>query len=305
MEDQGLFEIFDDGFIEPKQEEKTQLIADLQSGNFHLSFSALSAFAISPRSFIAYKLQEKKTTKAMTLGQAVHCLVLEPDAFKDRFFVAPDVNGATKEGKATWHKIYCDFVDDVPADEFKMKIDDIIEAVRQKNGTIVLAGKVNEDAKNRARALTKNRACRYVLDQITQTEMFLPNDFQIAGVRFKGAIDGKGTGVIADIKNMPDATLDKAIGSIWSRRLHWQAFAYDSAFGGGHNCHILCVDGFGETSAHCFSEIHLHRAESQIKKYIQHFKGAVFESIYDPSIWDMSQDFWLRSDMNTEGINFL
>lgn len=306
MEEQNeIFGIFDDGYTEPKAEEKAQLIVDLQSGNFHLSFSALSAFAISPRAFIAYKLQEKKTTKAMIMGQAVHCLVLEPDAFADRFYIAPEVNGATKEGKAAWHKIYCDFVEDVPADDFKMKIDDIIKVVEDSTRIIVLPGKTEQEAKARSRALINNRACRAILDQITQTEMFLPDDYKIDGIKFKGALDAKGKRIIADIKNMPDATIQKAVGSIWSRRLHWQAYAYDSAYGGGHKCHILCVDGIGETSVHCFTDHHLVVAERQVKKYIQHFKKCIFESLFDATVWDQSQDFWLRSDMNEYGINYL
>ena len=52
-------DLFEDGYIEPKAEEKAALIAELQSGNYKLSFSSLSAFAVSPRAFIAYKLQEE------------------------------------------------------------------------------------------------------------------------------------------------------------------------------------------------------------------------------------------------------
>lgn len=305
MESNSVFELFDGEYVEPKAEEKAALIASLHSGNYTLSFSALSAFAISPRAFIAYKLQERKQTKAMVMGEAVHCLVLEPDHFNDRFFIAPEVNGATKEGKAVWHKIYCDFVTDVPADEFKMKIDDIINAIKSACNVTVLPATSHNEAKMRANALVNNRACRSVLNQISSTEIALPDGFKIGGITFKGRIDGKGDGVICDVKNVPDATLQKAVGSIWSRRLHWQMFAYDAAFNYGHTCHILCVDGAGETSAHAFSESHLMSAEKQIKKYVQHFKQAVFESEFDSGIWDMSQDFWLRSDMNRNGVNFL
>lgn len=42
--------------------------------------------------------EEKKDS--LTLGSAIHCAVLEPDQFAKRFAVAPDVSGATKEGKA-------------------------------------------------------------------------------------------------------------------------------------------------------------------------------------------------------------
>lgn len=301
----SIFDLFDGGFVEPKSEERAALIASLHSGNYRLSFSSLSAFAISPRAFIAYKLQERKETKAMVMGEAVHCLVLEPELFNDRFFVAPDVNGATKEGKSTWHKIYCDFVGDVPVDEFKMKIDDIISAIKESTGVTVLPGASEKEARSRATALVKNRACRSILDKITQTEIKLPDGFSIGGINFTGRIDGRGDGVIIDIKNVPDATIHKAVGSIWSRRLNWQMYAYDAAFGFGHACSILCVDGAFETSAHTFSESHLMSAERQILKYVQQFKKAVFESQFDDGVWDMSQDFWLRSDMNEFGVNYL
>ena len=304
MEDQNILGIFDDGYEEPKAEEKAALIAELQSGDYHLSFSALSAFAISPRAFIAYKVREKKTTDAMVLGEIVHCLVLEPDAFADRFFIAPNVNGATKEGKEVWKKIYADFVTE-PEPDFKKSINEIIAAVKEHTKVTVVKGQMHENGKLRARAITKNRACRYVLDQITHTELSLPDDYQIDGVKFRGYIDGKGPGVICDIKNMPDATVDKASGSIWSRRLHWQAYAYDTAFNRGHDCYILAVDGTGETSVHRFSDKNMFSAERQIQRYITEFKRCVFESMFDDTIWEQSQDFWLRSDINTHGINQL
>jgi len=92
-----------------------------------------------------------------------------------------------------------------------LKIDDIIQAVEVATGVIVLPGKSEQEAKARARALINNKACRHVLDQITATELFLPENFQISGIKFKGALDAKGNRIIADIKNMPDATLQKAI----------------------------------------------------------------------------------------------
>lgn len=306
---ENSFEIFEDGYVEPKQEEKNELIAKLQAGDFTLSFSSLSAFAISPAAFIAYKLQERKTTKAMLLGEVMHFLVLEPDKAKEveensneRYFLAPNVNGATKEGKAVWEKIYADFVGE-PGENFKMKIDDIIAAVKDATGTVIIPGAIYEEAKFRARRIFANRACRSVLNQIDYTEKKIEFDF--SGLKFRGVIDAGGHRIIADLKNMPDATLEKATGSIWARRLHWQAFGYDTAIGGGNLCHILAVDGNGETSVHAFNQRNLDAAERQMKRVCGYFKQAVVESLFDPGIWDMSQDFWLRSDMNTHGINYL
>ena len=34
------------------------------------------------------------------MGSAIHCLLLEPDEFKDRFIIAPPFNRRTNAGKA-------------------------------------------------------------------------------------------------------------------------------------------------------------------------------------------------------------
>lgn len=302
------FELFEEGYLEPKAEEKAALIAKLQSGDFNLSFSSLSAFAVSPAAFIAYKLQESKTTKAMLLGELVHCLVLEPDKAKERYFIAPNVNGATAEGKNEWARIYMDFLDvDLQTNKqgnYQIpKIEDIIAHIKAETGTTIIPHSTNEEARFRARKLISNRACRSVLNQINYTERKI--EFEFSGLKFRGVIDGGGDGVIADIKNMPDASLDKAVGAIWGRRLHWQAFGYDSSLGGGNTCYILAVDGNGETSVHAFNHNNLNAAEKQMKRYIHYFKSCIIESLFDPEIWDSSQDFWLRSELNTHGINFL
>lgn len=319
---------FEDGYIEPKAEEKSALIAKLQSGDFSLSFSSLSAFAISPAAFIAYKLQEYKTTKAMLMGEVVHCLVLEPEKMGERYHIAPNVNGSTAEGKNAWGRLYLDFLgnriesggldaETEKAIEGKIngvtenkqgnlqapKIDDIIADVKVFTGTTIIPHTAHEEAKFRARKLLSNRACRHVINQFTYTERKINFDF--CGMKFRGVIDGGGQGIIGDLKNMPDATIDKAQHAIWGRRLHWQAFGYNEAMGGGNECYILAVDGNGETSAHWFSERNLMAAERQMKRYCQKFKECITESLFDVSVWDMSQDFWLRSEMNEFGINHL
>ena len=178
----------------------------------------------------------------------------------------------------------------------------MVSAVKDSTGTIVLPGKVDAEAKFRARSVLKNTACRYVLDRITQTEISV--NWEFCGVNFRGVVDAKGESIIADLKNMPDATLYKAGSAIWSRRLHWQAYGYDRAMGGGNACHIIAVDGNGETSVHCFSDKNLWSAENQLKRYCYEFKRCVLESMFDPTIWDASQEFWLKTDMNTHGINY-
>lgn len=303
-------------YAEPKAEEKAAVIASLQSGDYSLSFSSISAFMLSPRAFIAYKVQERKTTPAMVLGEAVHCLLLESDQFYSRFHIAPQVSGSTKEGKAAWAAIYQALVIEAQLDHVQKQIlqNDfetngaptipvITEWARNTSGIMILKAADAEDAKFRARMLYQNRAVRSVLDRIHTTE--IKCETEIAGVRFTGRIDALGDGLLADIKNMPDAGRDAATRAIWARRLHWQAYIYDKSQGGGNEYFVLAVDPAGETSVHCFSDRNLWAAERQLEKAVHYFKQAVTDSLFDPGIWDMSQDFWFRSDMNRHGINYL
>lgn len=319
--DQNPYLLFEDTYIEPKQEEKDALIDKLQGGDYTLSYSSLSAFTVSPRNFIAYKLKEKKTTPAMILGEAVHCKILEPDAFKERYYVAPEVNAATSEGKNTWAKIYMELTgDELPTNKAGNyvipKIAELIDAIKlyttetdkvtkkvTKPGITVLPGAVNKDADFRARMLIRNKATRWIIDQITQTELDI--QFEFSGIRFTGRVDGSGRNLIADIKNMPDATLHAAKYAIMGRKMYWQAFCYDTALEGTRDCYILAVDGNGETSAHRFDQKHKERAEVEMSEYCDKFKDLIADSFFDRAVWDQSQEYWLKSEHNPIGINFL
>jgi hypothetical protein len=57
-----------------------------------ISHSGLNAFEISPRSYRRYKdyRDNSNTTMSLNLGSAVHCYILEPDEFYDRYRITPN-----------------------------------------------------------------------------------------------------------------------------------------------------------------------------------------------------------------------
>lgn len=294
-----------ENFTEPKAEEKAAVIAKISGGEFSLSFSALSAFAISPYAFIAYKVQERKQTPAMLMGEIVHCRVLEPDQFDKRYRIAPTVNAATTEGKNTWGGIFEEMTgEELPRnkqDNYVIpKVADLIEEIKAKTGIIVIPGKVAEEGDFRARRLLKNKASRWVIDQLTQTEEAV--EIEVNGVKVRGRIDGRSDGIIMDIKNVVNAELHAAAYAIKSRKLHWQAWIYSQALG-IRNYYIACVDGRGEVSVHLVSEKMIDQAEIEIWEYVDRFKDLAMAGMFDPSVWDQSQDFWLQKAENTVGIN--
>ena len=75
-----------------------------------INCSGLKLIARTPAHFKYYKehLNEKPPTPSFILGTAVHCAVLEPDTFKDRYAVAPQYDKRTKEGKAIWAGLEAD-----------------------------------------------------------------------------------------------------------------------------------------------------------------------------------------------------
>lgn len=294
-------------FVEPKAEQKAEVIAKLSAGDYSLSFSALTAFAISPYNFICYKVQEWKQTPAMLMGDVVHCRLLEPDEFDKRYRVAPNVSASTTEGKAVWAEIFETMVGEELArnkvgNPVLPKIADLIEEIKAKTGITVIPGKVGEEGDFRARRLLKNRASRHIIDQLTQTELAV--EFELSGIKIRGRVDGCSDKIIMDIKNVVNAELHAAAYAIKSRKLHWQAFAYGKATG-IWDYYICCVDGRGEVSVHKISQRMLDQAELEMTEYTERFKDLAFEGNFDPSVWEQSQDFWLKSTENPYGINLM
>ena len=294
-------------FVEPKAEEKAAVIAVISNGKYSLSFSALTAFAISPYAFIAYKVQERKQTPAMLMGEVVHCRLLEPDEFDKRYRIAPNVSASTTEGKNAWAAIFEEMTGEELArnkvgNPVIPKVADLIEEIKLKTGITVLPGKVAEEGDFRARRLLKNRASRWVIDQLTQTEM--PIEFELDGVKIRGRIDGASESIICDVKNVVNAELHAAAFAIKSRKLHWQAWAYSRATG-IRKYFIPCVDGRGEVSVHLVSDKMLDQAEIEVTECVDRFKDLAMEGMFDPGVWEQSQDFWLKSPENPYGLNLM
>lgn len=294
-------------FTEPKAEEKALLIARLSAGDYSLSFSSLSAFSVSPYAFIAYKVAERKETPAMLMGEVVHCRVLEPEEFDKRYRVAPNVSASTTEGKAVWAEIFeemtgVELARNKQGNPILPKMADLINEIKAKTGVTVLPGSVAEEGDFRARRLLQNRASRWVIDQLTQTEAAI--EFDCQGVKIRGRVDGLGENLILDIKNVPNAELRAASFTIKARKLHWQAWAYCKATG-IRNYYISCVDGNGEVSVHKIPDRMLEQAEIEVNEYVDRFKDTAMAGMFDHSIWEQSQDFWLRTDENPNGINLM
>lgn len=300
-------------YVEPKESEIKEVIDSLHRDDFTLSYSSISAFGISPRAFIAYKVRERKETDAMLLGTVVHCLILEPDIFAKRYVVGPNVNASTIEGKEAWAEFATERGVTIEKNEkgkYNMpKLEELKAAIKSASGLQVITGKMYEDAHFRARCAVKNSAFQFVLSSITQTEVDTPEGFTISvgpsNYRFKGRIDGQGEGIRMDIKNVRSAQRHDAARAIQYSGMAMQAYIYEQAYGVA-DYYICCIDATGETSVHRLSRKMILDAGEQLEGLLTAFEKAISDSFDRPSVWAESQDFWLRHPDNPFGIhNFI
>jgi hypothetical protein len=72
----------------------------------HIAASDIKSFLNSPAKYYyeKYVRKEKEEKKHLTLGSAIHELILEPHLFKTNYVIFPKVDGRTKEGKTAMEK---------------------------------------------------------------------------------------------------------------------------------------------------------------------------------------------------------
>lgn len=142
-----------------------------------LNWSSLKLMADSPLLYRFRQDHPRPDSAALSLGRAIHCAILEPDAFASRYLVRPDgLDGRTKDGKA-W----------------------IADA--RERGLEVIG---NDDAQVIARcidAVKANPVARAALDG-TDREVSL--SWEVGGVACKGRPDAVDRQSVIDLKTTRD-----------------------------------------------------------------------------------------------------
>ena len=149
-----------------------------------------------------------KSTPAMDLGTALHCAVLEPDAYSRRYVVAPKVDRRTTEGKATWESF-------VASLEGKSIVD------------------ADDDAAVRAMAdsIRSHPQAATLLDVPGDSEVCVVWDDAETGIRCKARIDRYAAGTIGvDIKTTANASPSAFAKSVFDYGYHRQVAWYADGF---------------------------------------------------------------------------
>lgn len=161
-----------------------ELRRKFKAGEGHLSFSSIKRFKKCPTDFISYKMEAKKSTDAMTKGNAVDCYVLTNHLFKRKFITDTKVCekiGGAKPRATTAYK------------EWRAAVRSDLTVLDQEDyDKYVAMGK----------AVLSNPAAMAQLNKCPHRQKLV--EFEHNGVKWRGYIDADGD-VVIDLKTLTDA----------------------------------------------------------------------------------------------------
>lgn len=255
-----------------RNEMTNQIVMNLLRHEAHLSYSSLSCFKQSPAAFIDYKTGQKEETDAMIYGAMVHCLVLEPDDFHNRYFTLDDSEIISQIGgaKPRATKAYKEWYRVVSA---------------EARDRIVVDPKDYEFAKYIALNVRHNRASSKILKQVQEREM--PIEWEYKNFKFKGFIDGNGSALMFDLKTCTDASPDKFRRDIVNMGYYLQAAMYLTALQENKPYYIIAVDKKKGISVHELEPALIQHGLDEYGKLLDKFNECILSDAFDQSF-----DFW-------------
>lgn len=258
--------------VSPRQLATEEIIRKLMNRESWLSYSSISAFKESPKDFIDYKTGERKETDAMIYGSMVHCLVLEPDDFENRYHPLDDSSicleiGGAKPRATNKYKEWLTAQKKLAGDKSIVSPDDY------RHARIIAAN------------VRFNRASRKVLDMAEEKEKPIEWDFK--NFQFKGYIDGYGKRAIFDLKTCPDASPSKFHRDIISNGYYLQAAMYRMGMQTSNPYFIIAVDKNGGISVHQLDDDLIEYGLIEYTKLCDRFNECILSDS-----WSQSYDFW-------------
>ena len=172
----------------------------------YLSTSALKAFAKSPNHYIEYVNGERKATPAMELGSAIHCAILEPNEWHDRYTIVPKVDRRTKAGKEAWELFQ-----------------------KSSEGKTVLTDEQHRTMDLARIAVHADPLAKNLIDTAVAFEQ--ERETVISHTPYRGIADIVGNGWVADLKTAADGSPDAFQRQAFNLKYHEQAAAYCRIFG--------------------------------------------------------------------------
>jgi hypothetical protein len=255
------------------------IIDKLMSGEGKLSYSSLSAFRESPKSFIDYKLKQRIETPAMIYGSMVHCLVLEPEKFELRYHAIDDedicnsIGGAKPRATKAYKEWYA--------------------IAEQEAGERIL---VDTDDWNAAKIVANgvryNRATSKILGLCEAHET--PVQWEYKNFSFQGIMDGYGQRAVFDLKTVADAEPRKVQRDIYQNWYYMQAAMYLHGLGYKDEqgikdmpYYIIAADKIGGVSVHHLDYNLIIHGLNEYSNLIDKFNLCVLKEC-----WNESYEYW-------------
>lgn len=251
-----------------RQQHIDRIVQGLMSHEDHLSYSSISAFKNSPRTFIDYKLGVKDDTDSMQYGSMLHCLVLEPDDFFNRYHIIEDLEIFNQIGgaKPRATKAYKEWYQD---------------AVGKAGEKQIVETNDYLSAKIAAENIRTNRASAKILNMATEREK--PLDWEFKNFKFKGFIDGDGERLIFDLKTCTDASPQKFQREIMQRGYYMQAAMYLCGLGQVKDCYIIACDRKNGVSVHKMESKLIEHGATEFNEILDKFNHCILTDAFDQS----------------------
>lgn len=204
----------------------------IANDTMHLSYSSVIHLLKSPKNFKRYSLRKAKPpTPAMLFGIALHEYILEPEEFKNNFFIVPEgIKKNTKAGKSEYEQIkgnhFAEHYLKIPTFK-KIETKEAVDLRKQntrKYKATPLKQKDFETIQGIRDAFMKVDMCRRFLEGATSLEKFYEIEYK--GVKIKMKLDLVGQNYIVDLKTCVDAEYKKFRRDIWNRKYYLQSAIY-------------------------------------------------------------------------------
>jgi hypothetical protein len=248
--------------------ENIQRIVNKEKG---LSYSALSAFIKSPRHYYKY-VTDKETTEAMEKGKRFHMAILEPDKYKEQYFVFDDTDKVKEIGGKS------------PRATTKYK-EWKIEYLRAKGNKKEISKKEHDTYEAMQKSLQMHSVTKnFMLDKLSENEKSFT--YEEDNYMITGKIDKASKGYTVDFKKVADASYNKIKWDIERNNYDIQGVNYSKGNNTSNHYIVFIDEGCNITVVLAELET-LIRWEEKYNTALDNFTKCI-----ENDSWHMSYDFY-------------
>lgn len=233
-----------------------EFLKAVQDKTLRLSFSGLSRLEKSPRHFVEFHTNPTAPTPAMTYGSLVHCLVLEPETFAQRYAIAPICDKRTKAGKQAW-------------DSF----------VQSSQGLQVITQQQHYTAVNSIEGLKNCKPAMGLLRRATEIEQKIRFDYK--GLTISGIRDLSTPDYVCDLKTTTDASPKSFRYSVYKYFYHLQAAIYT------YECqrpyYIIALEKNGNCAVYEIGQNLIEQGRELFERLVTKYKRCTFLDAWEQS----------------------